>query len=564
MDSLKNESISATNLYSYGPFTDAATRSLYTGRKTLDDFGYFFRLNTSPTNHFKLFHDNGYDTYGFYYPYYLIGPEIKKHVNHSYYISGFLFNSEWGGMFAYYADMMKKRDLTETEVKLLRARTKLMFECWIEYYKEAINNSESIEMIKDNIDGFDFVIAHKTLKDEYLKFSKNPDEYVKSFLKQGKEHCLASLDTVEYSKCVNHNYLKKIYKRHNGFFKRCSKANVKANFLANAPSFTRVLKGLWQYTKSRDFSKIAFLANYYFCLEGMHKIKRESLTKPRWQNIVSMRKQLSFAADVLKKRSKEDNPFYLSLHVLEPHHYLSCFSFDIKDEKVLDEEFEVLNDYLSQLKSSFVGNLAYYMSLRYVDYCIEKFVTQLKEMKLWDNTTLLLVADHGSSYSYYPLHGKHVNCFDDECYHVPMLIRRPGGKACEVSNYHTSQDVLPTLCDVVGIEIPSEMTGKSMLDKNTNNCVVTEYMGPGCPDMLNREIWFSARDDRFIVAYKVKVFEDFQKGSVCEVYDRINDPKCIENVYDIIPRSEIDYLVKIIEERHKEIQVSTETFLKHE
>lgn len=41
LDSLKGESITTTNLYSHGPYTDAATHSLFTGRDCLDDFGYF-------------------------------------------------------------------------------------------------------------------------------------------------------------------------------------------------------------------------------------------------------------------------------------------------------------------------------------------------------------------------------------------------------------------------------------------------------------------------------------------------------------------------------------------
>lgn len=68
LDSLRSESLVTTKLYSYAPYTDAATRSLFTGRNCLDDYGYFFRTNTSPINHYKAFHDLGYETYDFNYP----------------------------------------------------------------------------------------------------------------------------------------------------------------------------------------------------------------------------------------------------------------------------------------------------------------------------------------------------------------------------------------------------------------------------------------------------------------------------------------------------------------
>ena len=69
IDSLKQEGLVANKLYSHGPYTDAATRSLFTGRNCLDDYGYYFKLNTSPITHYKLFHDAGYETYDFHYPY---------------------------------------------------------------------------------------------------------------------------------------------------------------------------------------------------------------------------------------------------------------------------------------------------------------------------------------------------------------------------------------------------------------------------------------------------------------------------------------------------------------
>lgn len=40
VDSLVSESITASRMYSPGPFTDAATRSLFTGRDCLDDYSY--------------------------------------------------------------------------------------------------------------------------------------------------------------------------------------------------------------------------------------------------------------------------------------------------------------------------------------------------------------------------------------------------------------------------------------------------------------------------------------------------------------------------------------------
>ena len=87
LDSLRSESLVTTKLYSYAPYTDAATRSLFTGRNCLDDYGYFFRTNTSPINHYKAFHDLGYETYDFNYPFYIIGDKQNENIDHRCYNS---------------------------------------------------------------------------------------------------------------------------------------------------------------------------------------------------------------------------------------------------------------------------------------------------------------------------------------------------------------------------------------------------------------------------------------------------------------------------------------------
>ena len=75
--------------------------------------------------------------------------------------------------------------------------------------------------------------------------------------------------------------------------------------------------------------------------------------------------------------------------------------------------------------------------------------------------------------------------------------------------------------------------------------VIGEYMGPGCPDMLQRRIWFSARDEHYIVAYKVGINEDFEEGELAEVYDLKNDPKGDYNINDKIAKLVVQIIVTV-------------------
>lgn len=562
LDSLKNESVTAKKLYSHGPYTDAATRSLYTGRRCLDDFSYYFKLNTSPTNHYKVFHDNGYETIGLYYPYYMVGDEMRKSIDHTYYTAGFIFGSEWGGCFYYYADIIKTRKLNEQEITLLKKRMEMMLCIWIRFYKDSIDNPETIGMIADVVGMFDVKHALQTLEEQKLLFEQNPIDYLYDFLAKGKSHILATLDGIDVDVKIDRRFLEEnVYKYYEDFFSYASKINFKANWWKNRPSLKRTLSCISKYIKTRDKNDIMLLANYLICINSINNVKKQS--KNHWQDLPSARTQLDFASNLLENRKDNGKPFYMSLHFLEPHNYVSFFSFDKKDRGVLDEEFKMLFDYCKELGSNFIGNLAYFLSIRYTDYCIERFCKKLKELGLWDNTALTILSDHGSSYSFYPLHGPHVNCFDEECYHVPVLIRTPKGKGVEITDYHNSLDVLPTLYDLMGFEKPDEVLGVSMLNKSvqSKDYVMTEYMGPGCPDLLSRPIWFSIRDAHYSIGYKVGIYQTFEEGELCEVYDLNKDPNGYYNRVKTICRSDLDYLLVHLKSRFDEVKIDAKCFI---
>lgn len=288
---------------------------------------------------------------------------------------------------------------------------------------------------------------------------------------------------------------------------------------------------------------------------------RKRWKKKGWQNQHTAHTMYQAGLDILKERRSE-KPFYFFFDVEEPHNNIAFFSYDTQDKNIIDDEMRVLQEYVDELGTDFKGNLVYLLSLRYSDYKIQKFCESLKDMGLWDNTSILVVADHGSSYTFNPIHNRRVNNFDDECYHIPMLIRHPRMKGIEINSYQYSKDVLPTFMDVLGLEPCKEFKGRSMLrEKEPRKFVIGEYMGPGCPDMLKRRIWFSSRDKHYIVAYKVGVYDAFENGELAEVYDLSKDPNGYYNINDTIDISKIEYLLEPLKQRHAEIRKDTEAFM---
>lgn len=563
LDSLKSESITTTKLYSHGPYTDAATHSLFTGRDCLDDYGYYFKLNTAPIHHYKIFHDAGYETYDFNYPYYIIGNDVNKYIDHSIHTSGFIYESEWGGIFKFYHEKIKEKPLNKIELILLKKRINLMFESWERYLLDCTTQSDSMILHKEILKNYDSKKALNTLRNEKEIFNKDPYKYIDNFIKQGKNHILVNLDPTGIETYINKDFIDNyINKKYNFFFNNITWKNLRANIWSNFPSFKRIIFSIKKYIKTKDNNNFTFLQNYLGSLTVIQLMRRR-WKKKGWQNQHSAHTIFQTGLDILKKR-KSNKPFYFFFDVEEPHNNIAFFSYDIQDKIIIDDEMHVLQDYVKQLGTHFKGSLLYLLSLRYIDYKIQLFCESLKEMGLWETTSILVISDHGSSYTFNPIHNNRVNCFDDECYHIPMLIRHPGIKGREITTYQYSKDVFPTFMDILGIEPYKDIKGRSMLNETTpRNFIISEYMGPGCPDILQKRIWFSARDEKYIIAYKVGVYEAFEDGDLAEVYDLSKDPNGYYNINDKINRNDIEYLLIPIKERFEEIKKDTLLFIKN-
>ena len=563
LDSLKKESICPNRMFSHGPYTNAATRSLYTGRNTLDDFGYYFQLNTSPVTDFQVFHDAGYETYAITYPYYLIGPSMQKHIDRFYYTTGFEFNSEWGGIYKYYHDIISERGLTRDEYALLKCRTDLLFQSWIIFYKDLLSKDEASAMIKKQLEGVDLGGDLALLQREYEQFKNNKESYIDELVEKGLDHVLPSINHILIDKTISRGYLNGVYHAHKGFFSKLVKNNIKANIFKNAPTLKRYGLAFKRYFKYGDKEAFLFLSNYLGSLTTFQLMRKRWGTE-KWQNMPSTRTQLHFIADEILRKRKSDKPFYISMQIEEAHNNIAFFSYDCQEDKRIEEEIRVLKGYLDELGTDFRGNIVYYLAMRYIDFAIEEFCNKLKLLGLWDNTTLLITADHGSSYTFYPLHSRRVNCFDDESYHISTIIRHPGFEGLAIDTYQNSKDILPTLLDLVGLDQSPFFKGHSMLDETRPIFPYTlgEYMGPGCPDMhASKPMWLRAQDENYLIGYKVSVDQDFEDGELAVVFDLKADPKALYNINFEFDRNKIGYLLGPMKTRFLEIKKDTKGFM---
>ncbi len=135
-------------------------------------------------------------------------------------------------------------------------------------------------------------------------------------------------------------------------------------------------------------------------------------------------------------------PFFLWLHFYDPH-----------------DPYDPPPPFKAQYSASpYDGEIAY------VDSAIGKLLTTLRSRGLYDQTLIVVVADHGEAFGE---HGEwsHGLFLYDETIHVPLVIKLPatGSIHSLIETRVGLIDIAPTLLQKVGIVAPAAMQGTSLL-----------------------------------------------------------------------------------------------------
>ena len=106
----------------------------------------------------------------------------------------------------------------------------------------------------------------------------------------------------------------------------------------------------------------------------------------------------------------------------------------------------------------------YHGMLRLIDDQLKRLVEGLRERDLEKDTVILFLSDHGDFVGEYGLIRKGVD-LPDILTRIPFVWRGPGiaAQGRQKNAYVSIVDILPTICDMIGAEIPFGCRGKSIL-----------------------------------------------------------------------------------------------------
>lgn len=110
-----------------------------------------------------------------------------------------------------------------------------------------------------------------------------------------------------------------------------------------------------------------------------------------------------------------------------------------------------------------------------MDRWLTRLFDELKALRLYDETLIVLTSDHGEQLGenagnggnrsrdgdFYGIHG---NTLYDELLRVPLIIKLPGGQHAgrRVSSISRTIDIMPTVLDVLGLPTPPQLQGESL------------------------------------------------------------------------------------------------------
>ena len=181
----------------------------------------------------------------------------------------------------------------------------------------------------------------------------------------------------------------------------------------------------------------------------------------------------------VERIKKTDKPFMITCSFNGPHdpnvvHSPYYDMFDPKKIKLLpngnfrEKRFEnnwgrkVVVDLGEDCLREFMR--IYYGIVKMIDDQVGRILKALENAGKLDNTIIIFTADHGDMMSGHGMIWKSTSACYDEIVKVPLLIRYPKVFKPQISELATDgTDFMPTILDLVGLPIPSQVQGQSLV-----------------------------------------------------------------------------------------------------
>ena len=160
-----------------------------------------------------------------------------------------------------------------------------------------------------------------------------------------------------------------------------------------------------------------------------------------------------------------ERPTFSFLHVLLPHHpweYLpdgKLYASDLGFQPGLEDE-----GWVGDPELAIQAQQRHLLQVAYTDRALGRILDRLEETGLYDDSLVVVVADHGVSFRPNGERRRVEPGNMEEIAFVPLFVKAPGQARGEiVDGPARTMDIVPTVADLLDVEVPWEVDGRSLV-----------------------------------------------------------------------------------------------------
>jgi choline-sulfatase len=217
----------------------------------------------------------------------------------------------------------------------------------------------------------------------------------------------------------------------------------------------------------------------------------------------------------LKEQVGSDKPFLAVNSYYPPH-----------------DPYTAPKEFYETYRDKGVPYAGYYAAVSAIDHNVGRLTATLDELGLTENTIVVYYSDHGDMFSYRGPDHK-FTCHEDSI-KVPMVIRWPGAieSGSAIEEFVGLQDLMPTILDWAGLEIPDYLHGRSMVPLLRGESV--RWRDAHYTQNITRDTSIDQRcirtnEWKLILTRPVRGLRNYT--GTHELYDLVHDPEEELNVY---------------------------------
>ncbi|MCP4231118.1 MAG: sulfatase-like hydrolase/transferase [bacterium] len=249
---------------------------------------------------------------------------------------------------------------------------------------------------------------------------------------------------------------------------------------------------------------------------------------------------------------RDDKPYFLWVHLMDPHTPLTPpLEYINREEK---EAIKLRDFGLSKTIGSNEDNYdvknkdtlieLYAAEVRYVDDVMGSVVEMFDDYGVWDDTLIILTADHGEEHFEHGEYG-HCRTLYDDITAVPLIVHFPDESSGVIDTPSSVIDIPTTVLSYIGSDKTAITEGNDLYSYIRPDKAVVTYI---YADRTDKDLEAcSIRDDEFVlIHYTLDIGDTKTEKDSWELYKYKQDPYLKNNIVGLYPEKAAGLRTKLL------------------